>query len=54
VQYQDVKDKSFKNLDTKINKIEDYKKGTKVSFDAASPNIIEIAQDVLDDNPVAQ
>ncbi len=53
-QYQDVKDKSFKNLDSKINKIEDYKKGNKVSFDTVSSHVIEIPQDVLDGNPVVQ
>ena len=53
-QYQDVKDKSFKKLDSKINKIEDYKKGNKVSFDTVSSHVIEIPQDVLDGNPVVQ
>ena len=51
-QYTDVRDKSFKNLDSKISKIEDYKKGNKIALDVTDSNIIEISQDVLDDNPV--
>ncbi len=42
--YADIRDKSFKNLDTKINRIEDFKKGKMSSSD--EPGAIELNQEV--------
>ncbi|MDP8264044.1 MAG: DNA recombination protein RmuC [Candidatus Aceula lacicola] len=41
--YADIRDKSFKNLDTKINRIEDFKKGKMPSSE--EPLVIDAAKD---------
>lgn len=54
IQYSDVKDKSFKNLDNKIKKIESYKKGNKLAFDAQDAHPFEITHDIAEDDAVVQ
>jgi DNA recombination protein RmuC len=48
-QYADVKDKSFKQLDTKIRHIDDYKKGNKISFEQKG-ELIDLAPVDPDDD----
>ena len=53
-QYSDVRDKSFKNLDGKINKIEDYKKGNKIVFDPHNVPAIEVTPGAIEDDAAIQ
>lgn len=53
-QYSDVREKSFKNLDSKINKIEDYKKGNKIVFDPQNIQTIEVTQGIIEDDAAIQ
>ncbi len=52
-QYSDIKDKSFKNLDVKIRRIGDYKKGNTVSLDKKDAPL-EIPLDEYQDEEVRQ
>ncbi|MBN1870182.1 MAG: DNA recombination protein RmuC [Candidatus Omnitrophica bacterium] len=52
--YSDVKNKSFKQLDSKIQQIDGYKKGNKIAFDGSS-DVIEISQDEpIEDDAILQ
>jgi len=60
LQYSDVRDKSFKQLDTKIRHIDDYKKGKALgSIDAeqletvsVDKTIIDVSEEIVDDDAV--
>ena len=45
--YSDLKDKSFKNLDTKLNHIEQYKKGQKTDYEEIE-TVIDLPQKNLE------
>lgn len=51
-QYADVKGKSFKQIDTKIRKIDDYKKGKNINFDMQEELIEVIPDDIEDETTV--
>ncbi|HLF18265.1 MAG TPA: DNA recombination protein RmuC [Candidatus Omnitrophota bacterium] len=50
--YEDVKTKSFKNLDAKIRHIEDYKKGKKLSPVESDDILIDLSPEPVDDDAV--
>jgi len=52
--YDDVKSKSFKNLDTKIRHIEEYKKGKKLTSSESDDLLIDLAQEPVDDDAIVQ
>lgn len=52
-QYTDIKDKSFKNLDIKIRRIDDYKKGNMLSLEKKAPPL-EIPLNEYQDEEVSQ
>jgi len=50
--YNDVKSKSFKNLDSKINKIDQYKKGKGLEADSDKRPALEVASEVIDEDAI--
>jgi len=52
--YDDVKNKSFKNIDTKVRHIEDYKKGKGIALTQDDDILVDLSEDTADDESVLQ
>lgn len=53
--YDDVKDKSFKNLDTKIRHIDDYKRGKNMAVSNESePPVLDVTPEQIQDESIVQ